>query len=59
MLKGYKTILFNLVAAVVPILELTELKEFIPENYLPVYMLVVAVGNLFLRMVTTTPVGKR
>jgi hypothetical protein len=58
MLKGYKTILFNLLAALVPLLELTEMREVIPDNYLPIYMLAVAMGNLYLRTVTTTPVGK-
>jgi hypothetical protein len=58
MLKGYKTILFNLMAALVPLLELTEMREVIPDNYLPIYMLAVAMGNLYLRTVTTTPVGK-
>jgi hypothetical protein len=58
MLKGYKTILFNLLAALVPLLELTEMREVIPDNYLPIYMLAVARGNLYLRTVTTTPVGK-
>jgi membrane associated rhomboid family serine protease len=58
MLKGYKTILFNLLAALVPLLELTEMRGVIPDNYLPIYMLAVAMGNLYLRTVTTTPIGK-
>jgi len=59
MLKGYKTLLFNILAAIIPILELTELRYIIPEEYMPVYMLVVAIGNVYLRTVTTTPMGKR
>jgi len=59
MLKGYKTILFNAAATIVPILELTEMYDLVPESYLPIYMLGVAVINLYLRTVTTTPVGKK
>ena len=59
MLKGYKTIIFNLLAAVVPLMELTELKAVVPDDYLPIYLLVVAIGNVLLRSITTTPVGKK
>lgn len=59
MLKGYKTIVFNLLAAVVPIMELTELKAMVPGDYMPIYLLVVALGNVWLRSITTTPVGKK
>jgi len=59
MLKGYKTIVFNLIAAVVPLMELTELKAVVPDDYMPIYLLVVAIGNVYLRSITTTPVGKK
>lgn len=59
MFKGYKTVVFNLLAAAVPLMELTELQAVIPSNYLPFYVLAVALGNLYLRAVTTTPVGKQ
>ena len=51
MFKGWKTVSFNLLAAVVPILELTELKGAIPEEFIPFYAIVVAVGNIYLRSV--------
>ena len=57
--KGYKTIIFNVLAAVIPIMELTELSAVIPSNYLPFYVLAIALGNMYLRTVTTTPVGKQ
>tara|TARA_B110000503_G_scaffold13555_1_gene18415 strand:- start:567 stop:755 length:189 start_codon:yes stop_codon:yes gene_type:complete len=59
MLKGWKTVAFNVLAAVVPILELTELKGIVPEEYLPFYALVVALGNVYLRSITTTAIGKK
>tara|TARA_R110000824_G_scaffold44036_1_gene128434 strand:+ start:1356 stop:1571 length:216 start_codon:yes stop_codon:yes gene_type:complete len=57
--KGYKTVIFNLLAAIVPLMELTEMKGVVPEESLPFYVLAVALGNLYLRTVTTTPVGKK
>jgi len=59
MFKGWKTVTFNVLAAVVPILELTEMKGIVPEEYLPFYALAVAMGNVYLRSVTTTPMGKK
>lgn len=59
MFKGWKTVTFNVLAAIVPILELTEMKGIVPEEYLPFYALAVAVGNVYLRSVTTTPMGKK
>ena len=59
LLKGWKTVTFNVLAAVVPILELTEMKGIVPEEYLPFYALAVAMGNVYLRSVTTTPMGKK
>ena len=57
--KGWKTIIFNILAALVPILEMSELLPFIPEDYMTLYMLAVAMGNMYLRSVTTTPVGTK
>ena len=59
MFKGWKTVTFNVLAAIVPILELTELEGIVPEEYLPFYALAVAMGNVYLRSVTTTPMGKK
>lgn len=58
-LKGWKTVTFNVLAAIVPLLELTELKGIVPEEYLPFYALAVAMGNVYLRSVTSTPMGKK
>lgn len=59
MFKGWKTVTFNLLSAVVPLLELTELKGLVPADYLPFYALAVALGNVYLRSITTTPMGKK
>lgn len=59
MFKGWKTVTFNVLAAIVPILELTEIRGVVPEQYLPFYALAVAMGNVYLRSITTTPMGKK
>ena len=59
MLKGWKTVAFNVLAAIVPILELTEFKGLVPAEYLPFYTLAVALGNVYLRSITTTAIGKK
>lgn len=59
MFKGWKTVAFNVLAAIVPILELTELKGLVPADYLPFYALAVALCNVYLRSITTTAIGKK
>lgn len=64
MLKGYRTLIFN-AAAVVPLLaepaaQLVTggaLAPFIPPQYMPLYTLAVAVGNIYLRTITSTKIG--
>ena len=64
-MKGYKTILFNVLAAIAPVLDvivflggMPEVGRIIPPEYYPLYTVGVALANKGLRMVTTTPVGK-
>ena len=58
-LKGWKTVIFNVVAAVVPFMEFTEFKDLVPANYLPYYVLVITLGNVYLRSITTSAIGKK
>lgn len=64
-IKGYRTIIFNVLAGIpllaeslLPILSLPELAALIPDAWLPYYGLFVAMGNVWLRSITTTPVGR-
>jgi hypothetical protein len=68
-LKGYRTLIFNLLAALpvivlelghtlLPVLSIPEMQAVIPPKWLPWYLLAVALGNLALRKVTTTPMGR-
>ncbi len=58
-MRGYRTILVNLLLTVLPILELTELINVLPPEWLPWYALGMALANMLLRSITTTPVGQK
>lgn len=56
-MKGYRTVLFNLVA--IATLAITEYADLIPPNVLPYVAFGIAVANIILRFNTTTPVGRK
>jgi hypothetical protein len=57
-MKGWKTVLFNLAAAIMPVLEASGADLGLQGNNLAYYALAVTVGNIVLRFFTTTPIGK-
>lgn len=58
-LRGYRTVILNVLLSVVPILQLTEFRGVIPAEYLPWYALIVAVLNVWMRSLTTTSIGQK
>ena len=58
-LQGYKTITANLLFTIIPIMELTEFRDVLPNDWLPMYSLAVVLANMYLRYLTTTPIGQR
>jgi hypothetical protein len=58
-LKGYRTILINCLLTIMPILEMTEVLDVLPEGFEAPYAIAIAVVNLWLRSITTTPMGKK
>lgn len=58
MLKGWKTVLFNVLAAIIPVLEVSGQDLGLDGNGLAFYGLGITVANLVLRFVTTSPVFK-
>lgn len=56
MFKGWKTVLFNILAAIVPVLEVSGADLGLDGTGLAFYGLGVTIANLVLRFVTTTPV---
>ena len=64
-LKGYRTVLFNVIAALPALAEIVTqvavdptVHAIIPPQYLPHYLAAVTIGNIVLRAVTNTPLGK-
>ena len=57
-LKGWRTILFNTLAAFMPLLDEYALGGYIPDDYMLLYLCFVVAGNLILRVYTSTPVGR-
>lgn len=57
-MKGWRTIAVNLLSTAIPIMELTEWREVLPDGWLPWYVLGLALANVWLRSITTTPVGR-
>ena len=57
-MKGWKTVLFNVLAAIVPVLEVSGTDLGLDGTGLAVYGLGVTVANLVLRFLTSTPVFK-
>ena len=57
-MKGFRTLTANALFAIIPIMQLTEFKDVLPEDWLPWYALAMALANMQLRYLTTTPVGR-
>ena len=57
-MKGWKTLVVNGLSVVITIAELQEWTSIIPDQYLPYFTISLAIANMALRMVTTTPVGQ-
>jgi len=59
MLKGYRTIIWNAVNAMIAVMAVVETQYSIPQEWMPYWLGAFIFGNFYLRMVTTGPVGKK
>lgn len=58
-MRGFRTILFNALSALVPLLEVSGLGNYLTDQQMIWYILALVAGNLVLRVwFTKTPVGK-
>lgn len=57
-LKGFRTLVVNIALSVMPILEMSEMLDVLPDDYEAPYAILIALVNLYLRSITTTPLGK-
>lgn len=58
-LKGYRTLIWNVANSAIYAMELANTQFGVPESWMPIWMGVYILGNLLLRLYTTTPVGRR
>lgn len=66
MFKGYRTVLFNILAGLPILLEVilsvvttAEFGQLVPVKYMSIYTLVVVIGNVWLRSRTDTALGEK
>jgi hypothetical protein len=60
MLKGYKTLIVNLLLAIAPVLEATNAVDIgLTGIGASLYSVAVVIVNIGLRVLTTTPIGKK
>lgn len=57
-LKGWRTLGFNILAATLTVLQATDFTQLLPSKYIWATGMIVALVNVALRMITTTPIGK-
>jgi len=57
-MTGWKTVVFNIIAAIMPVLEVSGVELGLEGNLLAAYAFGITVINLALRFVTKTPVFK-
>lgn len=55
-MKGYRTLIFNIIGAILPVLETADLTNVLGLQGMALYGLALTVGNVVLRFFTTTPV---
>lgn len=65
-LKGYRTLIVNAILGlplawdvIWLVLQTPEFQGVIPQDWLPYYSLGMVVVNMYLRKITTTPMGRR
>ncbi len=57
-MKGLRTLVFNILAAILPVLEVAGATDFgLEGEQLALYALGITIANIVLRFLTTTPVG--
>jgi len=59
--KGYRTIIFNILSAILPVMEISEITNLVTTyggTIAAGYVLFVTVGNAILRFLTDTKIGE-
>jgi hypothetical protein len=57
-MKGWKTVFFNAILALIGVLEAADWADIVPEGWTGAALIVVGVVGTWLRKITTTPLGE-
>lgn len=57
-LKGYKTVIFNILAIIFGAIEAGDFTNIIPDSYEGFVLSIVGIINIWLRANTNTPIGR-
>jgi hypothetical protein len=57
-MKGFRTLGFNLLAAILPVLQAADLTQILGVQGMSIYGIAITAANVALRSITTTPVLK-
>ena len=58
-LKGWNTIIFNVLSAIFGVLERTDFTNIVPAEYQGFVISFIAIVNIYLRAQTNTPIGRK
>ncbi|MDC9701537.1 MAG: hypothetical protein PSN37_04865 [Alphaproteobacteria bacterium] len=58
-LKGWRTVLVNLLMGIVPLMEMSEIIPILPDEWEPFYIFGIALINMWLRAMTDTKIGQK
>jgi len=58
-IKGFRTVAFNIIAAIAPFILMPAVKDALPHQWGPYYMVLVGAINIILRWKTDTPIFKK
>ncbi len=58
-MKGFRTLGFNLFAAVLPVMQAADLTDVLDAQGMSIYGIVITIANIALRVMTNTPITKK
>lgn len=58
-MKGYRTILWNVLNSIVPVMQIVDAAYSIPDEWMPYWIAIFIIGNIILRLDTNGPVGRK
>ena len=57
-MKGFRTLIFNAVIALVGVIEVFDWAEVVPNAWMPLVLILVSASGVYLRKITDSPIGE-